>query len=182
MFFSIPHDKAEKRLLKLIIIILQVDLANNGALRIHMLERSDLNITIPQVHVNGVFIGTAEDLQESEDYGELDDLLSGVDPEIVKENTRLKIEERIREIEEKEYLIGSIRPEIIGHTCKEGENRGTGIDSGEVIENCGLEKDADPCQQGRVERKIANHHMYYIGEEQTDSIGSVVGTIKAKTE
>ncbi len=73
-----------------------------------MLERSDLNITIPQVHVNGVFIGTAEDLQESEDFGELDDLLRGVEPEIVKENTRVKIEERIKAIETGGSILGEV--------------------------------------------------------------------------
>jgi hypothetical protein len=149
-----------------------------------MLERSDLNIAIPQVHVNGVFIGTAEDLQESEDYGELDDLLGGVDPEIVKENTRLRIEERIREIERIEEgadLIWSITSEAKGDTYKEEKNRG--IDSGEG-EDIELEKDIDACQQSRVERKIANHQMYCMRKDrQTDSIvGSAVGTIKAKAE
>ena len=155
--------------------MIQVDLANNGALRIHMLERSDLNVTIPQVHVNGVFIGTVEDLQESEDYGELDDLLRGVDAEIVKENTRIKVVERVKELEQK-YLPGSIKYESIKNSC--------------VVEKNGLldgrdddKPDYSTCiENGIVERKLANHQMYFE-EEQTDSIGSAVGkVIKAKKD
>jgi len=164
----------------------QVDLANNGALRIHMLERSDLNITIPQVHVNGVFIGTAEDLQESEDYGELEDLLRGVDPEIVKENTRVKVQQRIEaiEIEEsklggEEDLSGSIVKEIRGDTRIEEK-----LQTDQQLEEDDLSElgcDCYPSKKGRVERKLANHDMYFE-EEKTGNIGSGVGIIKSKKE
>mmetsp|Transcript_6182 Transcript_6182/g.12130 ORF Transcript_6182/g.12130 Transcript_6182/m.12130 type:complete len:155 (-) Transcript_6182:253-717(-) len=63
----------------------EVDLSDNPLDRFRMLEQSDCTVTLPQLHVNNRFVGTADDVQEYEDFGGLDDLLFGVDPQIVKD-------------------------------------------------------------------------------------------------
>jgi len=63
----------------------EVDLSDNPLDRFRMLEQSDCTVTLPQLHVNNKFVGTADEVQEYEDFGGLDDLLFGVDPETVKD-------------------------------------------------------------------------------------------------
>jgi glutaredoxin len=48
--------------------------------RLEMLGASEGEPTLPQLHVNGRYIGTADDVQEFEDWAELDSLLAGVPP------------------------------------------------------------------------------------------------------
>ena len=69
--------------------------------RLAMLTASNCVSTLPQLHVNGRFIGTAEDVQEMEDFGELAKVLAGIDLDAVVEATRLAIEQRL--MEEKEW-------------------------------------------------------------------------------
>ncbi|KAL4422326.1 hypothetical protein ABPG75_008523 [Micractinium tetrahymenae] len=59
----------------------EIDLAMEPQRREAMLAGSDGLRSIPQLHVNGRYIGGAEELQEFEDWGELDDLLQGLTPE-----------------------------------------------------------------------------------------------------
>lgn len=56
----------------------EVDLSQLPHRRQEMLDASDGVITLPQLHVNGQLIGSADDVQEFEDWGELNDLLAGV--------------------------------------------------------------------------------------------------------
>ena len=73
----------------------EIDLSENPLDRIRMLEQSDCNVVVPQLHVNGKFIGTADDIQEQEDFGELDDLLRGADPSEVVARTKAAIAARV---------------------------------------------------------------------------------------
>jgi len=56
----------------------EVDLAQYHYRRQEMLAGSDGIDTLPQLQVNGRFVGTAGEVQEFEDWGELNDLLRGV--------------------------------------------------------------------------------------------------------
>jgi glutaredoxin 3 len=56
----------------------EVDLSLLPHRRQAMLDASDGVITLPQLHINGHLIGSADDVQEYEDWGELNDLLAGV--------------------------------------------------------------------------------------------------------
>lgn len=73
----------------------EIDLSENPQSRTIMLEQSDCIIEVPQIHVNGRFLGTAEDIQEQEDFGELEDLLHGEDPTHVIERTKQAIADRL---------------------------------------------------------------------------------------
>jgi hypothetical protein len=78
-----------------------------------MLEQSDCTVEVPQIHVNGRFIGSAEAIQEHEDFGELDDLLKGVDPSDVIERTKQAIADRILlERENKESVVVTRKPAL----------------------------------------------------------------------
>lgn len=53
----------------------EVDLSMYPERREAMLAGSDNQRIIPQLHVNGQYIGTADDIQELEDFGQLDEQL-----------------------------------------------------------------------------------------------------------
>lgn len=97
----------------------EIDLSENPLARFDMLEQSDCIVEVPQIHVNGRFIGTAEDIQEQEDFGELDDLLDGEDPTEVIERTKQAIADRLLlERENKEPVVVARKP-ALDHTHKE---------------------------------------------------------------
>lgn len=73
----------------------EIDLSENPLDRFRMLEQSECNVVVPQLHVNGKFIGTADDIQEQEDFGELDDLLRGADPSEVVARTKAALAARV---------------------------------------------------------------------------------------
>ena len=83
------------------LIDLADDTSSTPSDRLAMLTASNCVDTLPQLHVNGRFIGTAENVQEMEDFDELAKVLAGIDLDAVVEATRLAIEQRL--LEEKEW-------------------------------------------------------------------------------
>jgi glutaredoxin-related protein len=79
------------------LIDLADDTSSTPGDRLAMLTASNCVDTLPQLHVNGRFIGTAENVQEMEDFGELSKVLAGIDLDAVVEATRVAIEQRLLE-------------------------------------------------------------------------------------
>ena len=115
------------------LIDLADDTSSTPGDRLAMLTASNCVPTLPQLHVNGHFVGTAEDVQEMEDFGELSKVLAGIELDVVVEATRLAIEQRL--LEEKEWrerrtvarksgigvgdAISDIRPDLGVHAISE---------------------------------------------------------------
>lgn len=97
------------------VIYREIDLSEDPLARYRMLEQSDCRIEVPQIHVNGRFIGTAEEIQEQEDFGELDDLLRGADPTEVIERTKQAIADRLLLERENKSPIVVKRRTAVGH-------------------------------------------------------------------
>ncbi|CAG9463557.1 unnamed protein product [Pedinophyceae sp. YPF-701] len=57
-----------------------VDLTQTPHRRSEMLLASDGNSVLPQLHVDGKFVGSCDDVQEMEDFGELRPILLGETP------------------------------------------------------------------------------------------------------
>lgn len=55
----------------------EIDLSTQPGKRGDMLAGSDHNTRLPQLHVNGQFLGDADVVQELEDFGQLDAALTG---------------------------------------------------------------------------------------------------------
>jgi glutaredoxin len=93
----------------------EIDLSENPQSRIIMLEQSDCIIEVPQIHVNGRYLGTAEEIQEQEDFGELEDLLHGEDPTHVIERTKQAIADRLLLERENTGPVVVVRKPALGH-------------------------------------------------------------------
>lgn len=59
------------------------------------MSRSGYIDELPLLHLDGKFIGTADIVQDHEDHGELEDILRGVDIEIIEQRTKERILETI---------------------------------------------------------------------------------------
>jgi glutaredoxin-related protein len=82
------------------LVDLSDDTSSSPSDRITMLTASDCVETLPQLHVGGKFIGTAEDVQEMEDFGELKRVLVGEDLETIVQSTKQAIMDRMLEARE----------------------------------------------------------------------------------
>jgi glutaredoxin len=58
----------------------QVDLSFHPYRRLEMLNNNDGDGSLPQLHVNGRPLGTVDEIQEWEDWGELSKILGGASP------------------------------------------------------------------------------------------------------
>lgn len=54
----------------------EIDVTNSADLQQEMLSKSNGHKTVPQIHINGKFIGGCDDLYALNDKGELDKLLA----------------------------------------------------------------------------------------------------------
>ena len=63
-------------MLKMLHLPVQVDLAMDPLRREEMVAGSDGSRMLPQLHVNGKFVGDCDDIQELEDFGELSAVLN----------------------------------------------------------------------------------------------------------
>ena len=105
------------------LIDLADDTSSTPSDRLAMLNASDCIDTLPQLHVNGKFVGTADEVQEMEDFAELSKVLAGVELDVIVEATRKAIEQRL--LEDREW---SQRRTV---ARKHGFDRGSTLDPGQ---------------------------------------------------